>query len=316
MNSFIQEDGMGNIFNEEGGQFVEMKMEVDEVNYPLDNVTNFDQYNDEELEFCKLCLSSTVSFVSPKIDSMLKSLLPEHLYLEAKMASEAQKVSLVCPPEIATLAKKIVEGLTPFENDRDTGNCVMYLDKAKYEELDKTSTNYQLLCITEKVIRAIDVLKKSGKVRESFWVRKFIEVVEVLLTDTDFVVSDGESVCNDTRAASSGSVFGRRVDLLVSVSEGGTAINLASFEAKKGDAVVSSQLYQQIKNHRINAAILNRANCLLGTTDHSCIYMDIVGSSGYFMQLSRKDDYLICQPLVNFRMATNLIEIDYKQFFN
>lgn len=89
---------------------------------------------------------------------MLKSLLPEHLYLEAKMASEAQKVSLVCPPEIATLAKKIVEGLTPFENDRDTGNCVMYLDKAKYEELDKTSTNYQLLCITEKVYVTIFIL--------------------------------------------------------------------------------------------------------------------------------------------------------------
>ncbi|KAG1488698.1 hypothetical protein G6F46_012114 [Rhizopus delemar] len=46
MNSFIQEDGMGNMFDEEGDQFVEMKMEVDEVNYPLDNVTNFDQYSD------------------------------------------------------------------------------------------------------------------------------------------------------------------------------------------------------------------------------------------------------------------------------
>lgn len=74
------------------------------------------------------------------------------------MASEAKKVSLVCPPEIATLANKIVEGLTPFENDRDTRNCVMYLDKAKYEELDKTSTNYQLLCIAEKVYVTIFIL--------------------------------------------------------------------------------------------------------------------------------------------------------------
>ncbi|CAO3678696.1 unnamed protein product [Rhizopus stolonifer] len=85
------------------------------------------------------------------------------------------------------------------------------------------------------------------------------------------------------KKSSSGSVFCCRIDLLVSVSEGGTAINLASFEAKKDDTAVSSQFYQQIKNHRINAVILNRANCLLGTTDHSCIYMDIVGSDGYFV---------------------------------
>lgn len=42
----MEEDGIRNMFDEEGDQFVEMKMEVDEVNYPLDNVTNFDQYND------------------------------------------------------------------------------------------------------------------------------------------------------------------------------------------------------------------------------------------------------------------------------
>ncbi|KAG0938412.1 hypothetical protein G6F57_006859 [Rhizopus arrhizus] len=44
MNSFIQEDGMGNMFDEKGDPFVEMKMEVDEVNYPLNDVTNFDQH--------------------------------------------------------------------------------------------------------------------------------------------------------------------------------------------------------------------------------------------------------------------------------
>ncbi len=49
MNSFIQEDGMGNMFDEKGDPFVEMKMEVDEVNYPLNDVTNFDQYSDLKL---------------------------------------------------------------------------------------------------------------------------------------------------------------------------------------------------------------------------------------------------------------------------
>lgn len=36
MNTFIQEDGMENMFNEEGYQF------VDEVNFPLSDVSNFD----------------------------------------------------------------------------------------------------------------------------------------------------------------------------------------------------------------------------------------------------------------------------------
>ncbi|KAG1141000.1 hypothetical protein G6F37_005905 [Rhizopus arrhizus] len=37
---------MGNMFDEEGDRFVEMKMEVDDINYPLDNVTNFNRYSD------------------------------------------------------------------------------------------------------------------------------------------------------------------------------------------------------------------------------------------------------------------------------
>ncbi|KAG1463460.1 hypothetical protein G6F56_005280 [Rhizopus delemar] len=75
-------------------------------------------------------------------------------------------------------------------------------------------------------------------------VRKFMEVFEVLLNDTTFVISNGEVVCMYTVAASSGSVFGLHVNLLASVSEGGTGINFASFEAKKDDATVSSQFYQ------------------------------------------------------------------------
>lgn len=46
MNFFIQEDGMGNMFYEEGYQFVEIKIEVDEVNYLLGDVINFDRYSD------------------------------------------------------------------------------------------------------------------------------------------------------------------------------------------------------------------------------------------------------------------------------
>lgn len=49
------------------------------------------------------------------------------------MASEALKISLIYSPETVALAKKkkSIEGLTTFENNRNTRNCVEYLDKAK-----------------------------------------------------------------------------------------------------------------------------------------------------------------------------------------
>jgi hypothetical protein len=46
MSTFIQEDGMGNMYNENGDEFVDIGMDVDEMNFPLGDITNFDQYND------------------------------------------------------------------------------------------------------------------------------------------------------------------------------------------------------------------------------------------------------------------------------
>lgn len=77
----------------------------------------------------------------------------------------------------------------------------------------------------------MNTLRKIKNPHEAFWVRKFVKVVEVLFGDTDLLVSDGEGVCEDTRAASSGSAFGRRVDMLVSVGNEEHSINSASFEA-------------------------------------------------------------------------------------
>jgi hypothetical protein len=42
------------------------------------------------------------------------------------------------------------------------------------------------------------MIKKLKGPREAFWVRKFIEIVEVLFDDTDPLVSDGEGVYRDT----------------------------------------------------------------------------------------------------------------------
>lgn len=107
------------------------------------------------------------------------------------------------------------------------------------------------------------MIKKAKEPLGSFWTRKFIDVLEIVFGDTDIVVSDGEGVCIDARAPSSGSKFGRRVDILVNVGGKEDLISLASFESKRQDSTVNEQLYQQVKNHRTNAGILNRFNCLL-----------------------------------------------------
>lgn len=91
-------------------------------------------------------------------------------------------------------------------------------------------------------VNAMSVIKKAKESMEAFWVRKFISILEVIFEDTDILVSDGESVCVDTRAPSSGSQFDRRVDILVSVGEHNNAIGLASFESRREYATVSAQI--------------------------------------------------------------------------
>lgn len=71
--------------------------------------------------------------------------------------------------------------------------------------------------------------KKQKDPHEAFWVHKFVEIVEILFDDTDLVASDGGGFCKDTRAASSENVFGCRVDMLVSVGNEETAIDLRNF---------------------------------------------------------------------------------------
>jgi hypothetical protein len=41
MNQFLFEDGKGNLRNEQGDQVHVLEMEVDEVEYPLEDVTNY-----------------------------------------------------------------------------------------------------------------------------------------------------------------------------------------------------------------------------------------------------------------------------------
>ncbi|GAA5806761.1 hypothetical protein MFLAVUS_000109 [Mucor flavus] len=46
MNNFVHEDGQGNLYNDEGLEVAVVEMEVDEEIFPLEVVSNFDNYID------------------------------------------------------------------------------------------------------------------------------------------------------------------------------------------------------------------------------------------------------------------------------
>jgi hypothetical protein len=48
MDQFLFEDGKGNLLKEEGKQVFVLEMEVDKVEYPLENITDYDKYMDQK----------------------------------------------------------------------------------------------------------------------------------------------------------------------------------------------------------------------------------------------------------------------------
>lgn len=105
----------------------------------------------EVLELCKLCLSSTVSFTSPRISSMFESFLPPHWFQQAKYLSETTRATLNCPVEVVNSIQGIAKGVLKFENDLGIKNSLAYFDRLRYEESDKDSTYYQIIRVVETV---------------------------------------------------------------------------------------------------------------------------------------------------------------------
>ncbi|CEG76760.1 hypothetical protein RMATCC62417_11615 [Rhizopus microsporus] len=72
---------------------------------------------------------------------------------------------------------------------------------------------------------------------------------------------------------------------------------LCSVEFKKGNAPYATLLYQQSKNLRINACILNKIHLLTFEEDISIAYLDFAGRNAYISQIFKmsvsKDIYVL-----------------------
>jgi ABC-type transport system involved in cytochrome bd biosynthesis fused ATPase/permease subunit len=95
------------------------------------------------------------------------------------------------------------------------------------------------------IIRNFRFWKGTSSKSENAYLRKFEELLDVIMGDTDLIMSDGENVCGAAARDSLRSIleedeelteFGRGIDLLVSCSRLDVSVVLCSTEFKKQGA--------------------------------------------------------------------------------
>ncbi|CAO3674767.1 unnamed protein product [Rhizopus stolonifer] len=105
--------------------------------------------------------------------------------------------------------------------------------------------------------------------------------------------------------------FGRRIDVLISLqTQYKHEIEFCGIEFKTQAANDSLLQYQQSKNIRINATMLDD---IIGITKDKCIsniYMDWWGTSGYIIQLFKQKDYFVAQYISSIHIPSSLLELD------
>lgn len=150
------------------------------------------------------------------------------------------------------------------------------------------------------------------------YLRKFESLLEVILDDTDIVLSDGENVCVSTRDSLRSIMeeeeelteFGRRIDLLVNCSRLGITVELCSIEFKKQDAANPVIIHQQSKNARINSCILSTINSLTKNSNNQILSFDFVGNSGYMTQMCCYKDVILSQTVSDIHIPTDVLDLD------
>jgi hypothetical protein len=115
-------------------------------------------------------------------------------------------------------------------------------------------------------------------ISENTYLRKFEQVLDVLLEDEKIKMKDGERGCKATKNNrllddDSTDETSRKVDLLFTMKRENIEVELCNVEFKKQDVTVRTKLSQQNKNMRINSCIKNDLKKIL-RHDTEIITMD------------------------------------------
>lgn len=107
--------------------------------------------------------------------------------------------------------------------------------------------------------------------------------------------------------------FGRRIDILIHQTQYEQEVELCGIEFKTQLANDTILQYQQSKNIRINATMLNDNVEITKDVQVSNIYMDWWGTSGYMIQLFKQEEYFFAQHISSLHIPTSLLELnDFK----
>ncbi|KAI9338125.1 hypothetical protein BD770DRAFT_415482 [Pilaira anomala] len=166
------------------------------------------------------------------------------------------------------------------------------IDELKYKETYKISAKYQLLNVVENI-------KTSASKSEFSYLRKFEDLMEIILDDTRFILSDGDSISAATKDTISSMVdneqkfteYGGRIDLLE-------------------DATTSVFVQQQSKNARINSYTLSYINSLTNNSDNQVFAFDFKGNSGYLTQMYCYKNIMYSQKVTELHIPTDILEFD------
>lgn len=166
-------------------------------------------------------------------------------------------------------------------------------------------------------VRGFHFWKGASPKSELAYLRKFEGLLDVIMDDTELILTDGESVCVSTRDSLRSMMeedelteFGRRIDLIVNCSRLGATVELCSIEFKRQDASKSEVTHQQSKNARINSCILSSINSLTRNSSNQVLFFDFVGNSGYMTQMCCYEDVMFSQKITDLHIPTDTFELD------
>lgn len=139
--------------------------------------------------------------------------------------------------------------------------------------------------------------------------RRFAMLIDIIFTDIDITLSDGEIVAEATKMAQQQSAhyaiswFGRKFDLLLMVK--GSKIVMACNEWKS-HKTKDQYIHQQSKNFRSNCSILNEIFIKSNRRIDKLVAIDFLGAKGYMYCPSLKDNVSIANTISTLLMPTDI----------
>ncbi|CAO3669998.1 unnamed protein product [Rhizopus stolonifer] len=270
-------------------------------------------------ELLKLSLSNILNFANPQLRYVYRSIIPPEEMKNIDYSRQQKKMELAFDNEMNSVIDNVIDKLkldTITTTNTDTLHTM--IDELKHKESDKHSSNYQVLNAVEMVVKNLRFWSNASPKSELTYLRKFEGLLEVIMDDTELMLSDGESVCISTRDSlrsmleeSENTEYGRRIDLLVRCAHSETTVELCSIEFKREDANKSLVIHQQSKNSRVNSCILSSINSLTKDPTNQILAFDFAGNNGYMIQIYRYKDVLISQKINGLHIPTHILELDH-----